>query len=134
MKVKRISFINPFCRCMTSYTVSLSGVCRISWRFPYRQISSPLVIFHNRDFLIAIANKCISHRQIMTKYSAFGKSLCTYKRYWIRFSWIVVSRIWIKQLHTLPVLHFNRCLTTEYYETTAYFNGNFDNDNQIHVP
>jgi hypothetical protein len=25
---------------------------------------------------------------------------------------------WIKQLHTLPVLHFNRCLTTEYSETT----------------
>jgi hypothetical protein len=28
-------------------------------------------------------------------------------------------------------LHFNRCLTTEYSETTAYFNGNFD-DNQIY--
>jgi hypothetical protein len=36
---------------------------------------------------------------------------------------------WIKQLHTLPVLHFNRCLT----ETTANFNGNFDTDNQIYV-
>jgi hypothetical protein len=40
----------------------------------------------------------------------------------------------IKQLHTLPVLHFNRCLTTEYSETTARFNGNFDTDNQIYVP
>jgi hypothetical protein len=39
----------------------------------------------------------------------------------------------IKQLHTLPVLQFNRCLTTEYSETTAHFNGNFDNDNQIYV-
>jgi hypothetical protein len=25
------------------------------------------------------------------------------------------------ELHTLPVLHFNRCLTTEYSETTAHF-------------
>jgi hypothetical protein len=39
-----------------------------------------------------------------------------------------------KQLHTLPVLHFNRCLTTEYSETTAHFNGNFDTDNQLYVP
>jgi hypothetical protein len=39
-----------------------------------------------------------------------------------------------KQLHTLPVLHLNRCLTTEYSETTAHFNGNFDTDNQIYVP
>jgi hypothetical protein len=41
---------------------------------------------------------------------------------------------WIKQLNTLPVLHFNRCLTTEYCETTAHFNGNFGTDNQIYVP
>jgi hypothetical protein len=27
---------------------------------------------------------------------------------------------WIKQLNTLPVLHFSRCLTTEYGETTAH--------------
>jgi hypothetical protein len=38
-----------------------------------------------------------------------------------------------KQLHTLLVLHFNR-LTTEYSETTAHFNGNFDTDNQFCVP
>jgi hypothetical protein len=41
---------------------------------------------------------------------------------------------WIKQLHTFPVLHFNRCLTTKYSETTAHFNGNFDTDNQLYVP
>jgi hypothetical protein len=41
---------------------------------------------------------------------------------------------WIKQLHTLPVLDFNHCLTTEYSETTAHFNSNFDTDNQIYVP
>jgi hypothetical protein len=41
---------------------------------------------------------------------------------------------WIKQLHTLLVLHFNCCLTAEYSETTAHFNGNFDTDNQICVP
>jgi hypothetical protein len=27
----------------------------------------------------------------------------------------------------------NRCLTTEYIETPAHFNGNFDYDNQIYV-
>jgi hypothetical protein len=67
-------------------------------------------------------------------YSAFGKSLCIYNRSWIRFSKTIVSKIWIKQLHTLPVLHFSRCLTTEYSKITAHFNGNFDTDNQIYVP
>jgi hypothetical protein len=38
---------------------------------------------------------------------------------------------WIKQSHTLPVLHYNHCLTTEYSETTAHCNGNFGTDNQI---
>jgi hypothetical protein len=37
----------------------------------------------------------------------------------------------IKQLHTLPVTHFNRRLT-EYRETTAQFNSNLDTDNQIY--
>jgi hypothetical protein len=46
----------------------------------------------------------------------------------------IVSKNWIKQLHTVPVLHFNRCLRTEYREITAHFNGNFDTDNQIYVP
>jgi hypothetical protein len=46
-----------------------------------------------------------------------------------RLNWIN----WIKPLHTLPVLHLNRCLRTEYSETTAHFNGNFDTDNQIYV-
>jgi hypothetical protein len=68
------------------------------------------------------------------QYSAFGKSPCTYKMCWIRFSWIIVSKNWIKQLHTLPVLHFSRCLTNGYSETTAHFNRNFDTDNQIYVP
>jgi hypothetical protein len=45
-----------------------------------------------------------------------------------------VSKNWIKQLHTLPVLHFNRCLTTEYSQTTAHCNGKFSTDNQIYVP
>jgi uncharacterized protein YozE (UPF0346 family) len=45
-----------------------------------------------------------------------------------------MSKNWIKQLHAFPVLHFNFCLTTEYIETTAYFNGNFDTDDQIYVP
>jgi hypothetical protein len=40
----------------------------------------------------------------------------------------------IKQLHTLTVLHFNHCLTTECSETTTHFNGNFDIDNQIYIP
>jgi hypothetical protein len=46
----------------------------------------------------------------------------------------IVSKNWVKQLHTLPELHFNRCLTTEYSETTVHFNGNFDTDDQIYVP
>jgi hypothetical protein len=66
-------------------------------------------------------------------YSAFRKSLHTYKTCW-KYVHKRVSKNWIKQLNTLPVLHFNRCLTTEYSETTAHFNGNFDTDNQIYVP
>jgi hypothetical protein len=46
----------------------------------------------------------------------------------------IVSKKWIKKLHTLPVLHFDRCLTTEYSETTARCNGNFDTDSQIYAP
>jgi hypothetical protein len=46
----------------------------------------------------------------------------------------MLSKNWINHLHTLPVLHFNRCLTTEYSETAAHFNGNFDTDSQIYVP
>jgi hypothetical protein len=95
--------------------------------------------------------------------SAFGKSMCTYKRCWkwcprasiqawnrlilfantfcrsacemfLMYAVIAVSKNWIKQLHTLSILHFNSCLTTEYNETTAHFNGNFNTDNQIYVP
>jgi hypothetical protein len=40
----------------------------------------------------------------------------------------------MKQLNTLPMLHFNECLTSEYSETAAHFNGNFVTDNQIYVP
>jgi hypothetical protein len=68
------------------------------------------------------------------KYSAFGKSLCTYKRCLKCYLRTTVSKNWIKQLHSLPVLQFNLCLTTEYSKTTAHFNGNFDTDNQIYVP
>jgi hypothetical protein len=46
----------------------------------------------------------------------------------------MVSKIWIKQIHTLLLLHFNRWLAPEYGETTAHFNGNFDTDNHIYVP
>jgi hypothetical protein len=66
-------------------------------------------------------------------HSAFRKSLCICKTR-SSIERIIVSKNWIKQLHTLPVLHFNHCLTTEYSETTAHFNGNFDTDNQIYVP
>jgi hypothetical protein len=40
----------------------------------------------------------------------------------------------MKPLQTLPVSHFNRCLTTEHSETTAqtaHVIGNLDPDNQI---
>jgi hypothetical protein len=67
-------------------------------------------------------------------YSAFGKSLCTLKKNTrSSFETNIVIKIWIKQLYTLPALHFNRCLKTEYSETTAQFNGNFAADNQIYV-
>jgi hypothetical protein len=45
-----------------------------------------------------------------------------------------VSKNWIKQLHTLPVLRFNRCLTTEYSQTAAHCNGNFGTDSQMYRP
>jgi hypothetical protein len=56
--------------------------------------------------------------------------------------WALMKRVWFvshepwwvkTELNnsTLPVLHFNRCLSTECNETTAHFNGNFDTDNQI---
>jgi hypothetical protein len=44
-----------------------------------------------------------------------------------------VSKNIINQLHTLPVLHFNRCLTTQYSQTTAHCNDNFGTDNQMYV-
>jgi hypothetical protein len=66
-------------------------------------------------------------------YSAFRKSLCTYKRS-CSIERTIVSKNWIKQLHTLLVLHVNRCLTTEHSKTTAHFNANFDTDNQIYLP
>jgi hypothetical protein len=62
------------------------------------------------------------------KYSAFRKSLCTYKRFWKKIEGTMVNKNGIKQLHTLPVLHFNRCLTTEYSDTTVHINVNFDTD------
>jgi hypothetical protein len=67
------------------------------------------------------------------KYSAFGRSLYTYKRC-SSTERTIMSKNWIKQLHALPVLHFNRCLTAEYSEITAHFNDNFDTVNQIYVP
>jgi hypothetical protein len=53
--------------------------------------------------------------RVQKLYSEFGKSLCTYKRCWKWCSRTIVS----KQLHTLPVLHLSRCLTTEYSETST---------------
>jgi hypothetical protein len=55
-------------------------------------------------------------------YSGFENWLCTYKRWCPRI------------IDTLPVLHFKRFLTTDYSETTAHFNGNFDTDNKIYAP
>jgi hypothetical protein len=82
-----------------------------------------------------ITHECVYFKQIQHKYfytyliyNAFGKSLYTYKRC-SSTERTIVSKNWIKQLHTLPVLQFNLCLTTEYSETTAQFNGN-----QIYVP
>jgi hypothetical protein len=43
--------------------------------------------------------------------------------------------IQFEKIHSgLALQKVKRCLTTEYSETTALFNGNFDTDNQIFVP
>jgi hypothetical protein len=62
------------------------------------------------------------------------KVLCNYERCWQAIERTGVSKNRIKQLHILPVLHFNLCLTTEYSETTAHFKDNVNTDNQIYVP
>jgi hypothetical protein len=77
---------------------------------------------------------CLNKQNTNQSYSVFGKSLCTYKRCWEWCPQAPTELNWIKQLHTLPVLHLNRYLTTEYSETTTHFNRNFDTDNQIYVP
>jgi hypothetical protein len=55
------------------------------------------------------------------------------QKFWKWCPRTVLSKNWIKQLHTLPVLQFNRCLT-ECSATAAHFNRNFDTDNQIYLP
>jgi hypothetical protein len=61
---------------------------------------------------------CGSYECTIKIYSALRKSLCIYKQC-SSTERTIVSKNWIKQLHTLPVLHFNHCLTAEYSETTA---------------
>jgi hypothetical protein len=84
----------------------------------------------NASFLLAIFLPLLFY---IFLYCAFWKSLCTYKRCWKAIERNIVSKTLMKQLHTVLVLHFSRCLTTEYSETTAHFNGSFDTDNQIYV-
>jgi hypothetical protein len=62
--------------------------------------------------LLLPANSATFNVSSYVLYSAFGKSLCTYKRC-SSIERTVVSKSWIKQSHTLPVFHFNHCLTTE---------------------
>jgi hypothetical protein len=57
-----------------------------------------------------------------------------YERCWKSTEKPILSKNLIKQLHNLQILHLNRCLATEYSETAAHCNGNFDTDNQIYVP
>jgi hypothetical protein len=83
--------------------------------------------YHESTYIHKTPTKTFCHKWHI--YSAFGKSLCAYKRCWKSIERTIVSKNWLKPLHALPVLHFNRCLTTEYSETTAHFNGNFDTDN-----
>jgi hypothetical protein len=66
-------------------------------------------------------------------YTVLSKSRCALIKTSFSIERTIVSKILIKQLRTLPGLHFKRCLTTEYGEITAHFNGNFDTDNQIYV-
>jgi hypothetical protein len=65
---------------------------------------------------------------------ALNRCICSTRKTRSPIEGTTLSKNWIKQLHTLPVLHFNRFLTTEYSETTANFNGNFDTGEQIYAP
>jgi hypothetical protein len=75
-----------------------------------------------------------AHPNDTNLYTLRSESRCALLKLRSAIERITVSKTLIKQLHALPVLHFNRCLTTEYSETTAHFNGNFDTENQIYVP
>jgi hypothetical protein len=66
---------------------------------------------------------------VYVKFLALLQAACIYD-----ISRLRVNFIRKQQLHAFTVLHFNRCLKTEYSETTAHFNGNFDADNQNYVP
>jgi hypothetical protein len=66
----------------------------------------------------------------LTYYTVRSESRCALIKTLSSIEWTIVSKNRIKQLHTLPVLHFNRCLTSECSEKTAHFNGNFDSDSQ----
>jgi hypothetical protein len=91
-----------------------ANVLKICLQYPYE---FPIIIRYTERSEIRCA---------LTKCDGSDVHECLYR------SELELNRI--KQLHTLPVLHFNRSLTTEYSETTAHFNGNFDTDNQMYVP
>jgi hypothetical protein len=76
----------------------------------------------------------LAFRAVLWRNTVNSESRCALIKTRSSIERTIGSKNWIKQLHTLPVLQFNRCLTTEYSETTAHFNGNFDTDNQIYVP
>jgi hypothetical protein len=89
------------------FTMSLAGV-----QSPFFTIHSKHHLkFHNP--LLPWMNTC-SAAQYYTVRS--GSCCALIKGVGINVHKCLYSKNWIQQLHTLPVLHFNRCLTTEYSE------------------
>jgi hypothetical protein len=81
------------------------------------------------NFAYIVSADCYpGSQQNSTKYTncctVHSESHCALMETCFSIERIIVSTNWIKQLHTLLVLHFNCCLTTEYSETRAHFNGN----------
>jgi hypothetical protein len=114
--------------CHHSKVLLLNNICNTNFHKTQQMfLSHRSPIFQYINYSREHSAKCHN-----TKHSA--NWLCIYKRFWNWCPWIIVSKNWIKQLHSLPALHFNCCLTPKYGKTTAHFNSNFDTGNQIYGP
>jgi hypothetical protein len=117
-----------------------------NWRGRIRCGKWVQLVFYNGQE--AAADSQVSHWQVMAlahtrqqvrqcrlfSYTVRSESRCALTKTRSSIERTIVTKNLIKQLRTLPVLHFNRCLTTEYSETIAHFNDSFDTDNQVYIP